>query len=202
MKKLLYYWNESPWFFTIRFIVLFTLLYGGFQFFIGIAAPGGTIHSAFMEQYVNLVQYYTNLLVNSVIEAAKLFDISAYPFGLSGIRTLGKGGVNVGFDCLGIGVISIWLAYVVAHQLRTKSKLLWSIGGVLILYILNVARITLLVASVEFHWTDWKKLGLDHHTLYNIVSYIAMFFMAWIFVVTGVKAKDEAEIEIKDEAKG
>jgi exosortase/archaeosortase family protein len=205
MKKLFYYWNESPWFFTIRFIVLFTALYGGFQFFIGIAAPGGTLHNDFIEQYFNLVQYYTDVLIHFVIQVLHWKGITAYPVGASAIRTAGSGGVNVGFDCLGLGVISIWVAYVVAHKLSFLQKTLWVLIGVFILYLLNISRISLLVMAYEYQWNDWKKLGLDHHTLYNIVSYILMFVMAWLFVEKAVKnkveAKTEAETKAEDEDK-
>jgi hypothetical protein len=53
--------------------------------------------------------------------------------------------------------------------------------------------------AYEYQWNDWKKLGLDHHTLYNIVSYILMFAMAWLFVEKAVKNKVEAETKDKVE---
>jgi exosortase/archaeosortase len=76
--------------------------------------------------------------------------------------------------------------------------MLWVLIGVFILYLLNISRISLLVMAYEYQWNDWKKLGLDHHTLYNIVSYILMFAMAWLFVEKAVKNKVEAKTEIED----
>ena len=187
INTLRYYWYESSWYYIIRFLFLFSMLYGIFQFFIGIAAPGGTLHNDFIEAHVNLVQYYTDVLIRIVVYILNQTGITAYPYGLSAIRTMGRGGVNVGFDCLGLGVISIWIAYVVAHKLPIWRKILAVSVGIVILYFLNVSRISLLVIAYEYHWTDWKKLGLDHHTLYNIVSYIFMFFMGWYFVVKVVK---------------
>jgi len=187
INKIRFYWFESSWYFIIRFLFLFSLLYGIFQFFIGIAAPGGTLHNDFIEANFNLVQYYTDLLIRFVIHVLKWKGIVAFPFGNSSIRTMGHGGVNVGFDCLGLGVISIWIAYVVAHKLTIYKKILGVLFGFLVLYFLNISRIALLVMAYEYHWTDWKKLGLDHHTLYNIVSYIFIFFMGWYFVIKVVK---------------
>jgi hypothetical protein len=53
--------------------------------------------------------------------------------------------------------------------------------------------------AYEYQWNDWKKLGLDHHTLYNIVSYILMFAMAWLFVEKAVRIKVEVEAKAKVE---
>ena len=75
--------------------------------------------------------------------------------------------------------------------------MLWVLIGVFILYLLNISRISLLVMAYEYQWNDWKKLGLDHHTLYNIVSYILMFAMAWLFVEKAVKNKNKVETEVK-----
>ena len=199
-QKISFYWYQSQWYFIIRFLSVFIALYGAFQFFIGIAAPGGTLHNDFIEQYFNLVQYYTDVLIHFVIQVLHWKGITAYPVGASAIRTTGSGGVNVGFDCLGLGVISIWVAYVVAHKLSFLQKTLWVLIGVFILYLLNISRISLLVMAYEYQWNDWKKLGLDHHTLYNIVSYILMFAMAWLFVEKAVKNKVEAKTEVETKA--
>jgi exosortase/archaeosortase family protein len=91
----------------------------------------------------------------------------------------GGKGVKVVYSCLGIGLFSFWTSFVYANRLRLKEKLRWIVIGLSVIFLLNVIRIALLVLSVNLHWPP--LLSLDHHTLFNIAAYTAIFIMMYFF---------------------
>ncbi len=95
------------------------------------------------------------------------------------IRMENGGGVQLVYACLGYGVTSFWLAFVFANNGSWKKKLLWMLGGALILWSLNVFRISLVLLANSKHWKI--PLGWDHHTWFNIAAYLAIFVMIWLY---------------------
>ena len=83
--------------------------------------------------------------------------------------------VMVAYDCVGYGVYSIWLAYILSNDIGIKQKLIWSLGGLLLLWSINVVRISLVLLALSKGWD--MPLGIDHHTWFNIAAYLLIFGM-------------------------
>ena len=88
-------------------------------------------------------------------------------------------GVNVGYSCLGYGVTSFWSAFVFAKIDSWKRKAVWMLGGALVLWIINVIRISLVLIGANSKWKF--PFGWDHHTWFNIAAYLAIFVMIWLY---------------------
>lgn len=164
--------------FVIKFIVIFCILYYGTLFMIGIAAPGGT-YSAFVDKHLDYVSGIKNLLLLGTQKMLLIFGIKTQIEPNFTIRVIHGRGVFIAMDCVGYGVYSFWLAYVLANVVPAMKKTIWALGGVLLLFFINNIRIALFLVAINKGWA--MPLGLDHHTWFNIFAYLAIFTMIYFF---------------------
>ncbi|MCY7291608.1 MAG: exosortase/archaeosortase family protein, partial [Ferruginibacter sp.] len=107
-------------------------------------------------------------------------------FGINAVRTdeyvlriPDANGIRIVYSCLGFGVMSFWIAYMVATLAKIKSKVKWLFGGLILIFTINVIRISMVLVSGNKGWRF--PLGWDHHTWFNIVAYCAIFAMMYFF---------------------
>ncbi|MDD2794222.1 MAG: exosortase/archaeosortase family protein [Sediminibacterium sp.] len=164
--------------FLLRFLGLFSLLYFGTYAFIGLSAEGGYF-IPFLKQ-IDYVSWYRQLLLRSSETVLDLLGYNAYTRGPYLLYINGKSGLQLVYSCLGFGVLSFWIAYVVTHQSgTTKTKIKWAITGILLITVLNIIRIIVLLLAVYKHWINIA--GIDHHTLYNCIVYVIVLLMAFYY---------------------
>jgi len=164
--------------FVVTFLLLFLFLYYGTIAMIGIAAPGG-FYSPFVEKYLDYVSWIKQSLLWGV---GSLFNLAGVPTKIEPgylIRIVNKRGVYIAMDCVGYGVYSFWMAYVLANRLQWKRKLLWIVGGLLALWLINVFRIALFLRAINNH--SEMPFGIDHHTWFTIVAYLIIFILIYFF---------------------
>lgn len=164
--------------FLLRFLLTFCILYYGTIAFIGLTAPGG-FYWPFADRYLNYVAGLRWLLLHSSVALLKLFGFAVYLKDVYTIRLQNGIGVHVGYDCIGYGVMIFWLAFILANQLSVKRKIKWMVGGLLMIWIINVVRISLMLVAVNEQWKS--PFNFDNHTWFNIVAYIAIFTMMYFF---------------------
>jgi exosortase/archaeosortase family protein len=154
-------------------------LYFGTIAIIGLSAPEG-YYSSFVAKYLNFIPAFRDSLLYASKCFLALLGYETYQSAPTQLRMAGgAGAVNLVYTCLGYGVTSFWLAFVFANTGSFKKKLLWMIGGSVALYIINVIRIslTLLGNSKKWHF----PFGWDNHTWFNIVAYLTIFAMIYLF---------------------
>jgi exosortase/archaeosortase family protein len=173
------------WFVT-SFLLLFGLLYYGTIAMIGLAAPGG-YYSPFIERYLDYVSWIKLSLLWGVGTVLGLFGISTEVEPGYLIRMEGKRGVIISMTCVGYGVYSFWIAYVLANAGPWVKKLAWVVGGILLLWCINLARITLFLYVINKN--QGMPLGIDHHTWFNIFAYLFIFIMIYFFNKGNTPAK-------------
>ena len=78
--------------------------------------------------------------------------------------------VQLVYSCLGYGVLSFWTAFVVANNGEIRFKVKWILIGFVVIIFSNIVRICTLLIANQTKW--FKPFSLDHHTTYNIISYI------------------------------
>ena len=160
--------------FVFKFIFLFLFLYYFFISIIAVTAPGG-YYSYFIDHYFNLIAWLKESLIFGSGFLLKLLGYDTYTLDNFIIRLTGGKGVRIAHDCAGHGIISFWAAYVISIDLQIKPKLFWLIAGLFMLWFINILRITLLILALNFNWP--MPLGVDHHTWFNIISYLFIFAM-------------------------
>jgi len=164
--------------FIIKFILFFLFFYYGTKGVIALSATEGH-YSKFVADYLD----YVSLLKRSLILGTRLllsfFHIETYQVDPFVVRIKNGVGVRIAHGCVGYGVYSFWLAYVLSNSLKVNVKVKFIVFGLFFLWLINVLRISLLLVTMQNN--KQMPLGLDHHTWFNIVSYVAIFAMIYGF---------------------
>ena len=163
--------------YLLKFIGAFCFIYYGTKAVIGISVPG-RYYSPFVHEYLD----YISWLRASLLHGSKaLLRLSGYPAYLSSNYQLGIDGVGVRivYSCLGYGIMSFWLALIFANKGTFTKKLLWMIGGLLCVWLINIARICMMLLVTHKH--SEMPLGIDHHTWFNLASYVLIFILMYFF---------------------
>lgn len=178
--------NKRLLIYLAKFIGAFCVLYFGTLAIIGLSTPENR-YSPFVAQYLNFIPPFRSSLMYGTKIFLSIFGYETYMGSEIQIRLVNGGAVNMVYKCLGYGVTSFWLAFVFANTGTWKKKLGWMTGGAVVLWILNVLRISLVLLSVNKNWKF--PFGWDHHTWFNIVAYGAIFGMIWIYDKTNSSKK-------------
>lgn len=176
MKKIVVY--------CIKFLATYFLLYYGSYAIIGLSVKGG-YYSGFIHDWFNYPAWLRSALLNT---SKSVLDILGYegkitePFK---VGIVAGRSVKVVYSCLGLAIYSFWIAFIAANAGSLKKKLLFTLGGVAIIFLVNTARIVLLVITANRN--KYSYFELNHHTFFNIVSYGIVFLMIYFFARTDKK---------------
>ncbi len=168
--------------YLFKFIGIFCLLYFCTIAFIGLTAPGG-YYIPFFDHYFNYVSWLRSSLLYGARAVLSIAGFETYVWNIYTLRIQNGRGVHIGFDCLGYGVLSFWVAFIIANAGSWMKKAKWMVGGFLLIWLINVLRISFLIIAVNKHW--FMPLGLDHHTWFNIAAYGCIFTMIYFFDRSG-----------------
>lgn len=183
--------------FCLKFIGLFLLFYYTNILFVNLTQPGDH-YNAFIADNFN----YIDGITASLSHTANFFS------GLMGIETsviAGKMLVSetghrlfVKWECIGLGIFSFWLAFVLAQKISIRKKILFGLGGIVAIWLLNCIRISLLqvalvhnVKSLRDRWAFTK--GMDHHDLYNYICYALIIVMMIFLINRGSQQKTSSK---------
>ncbi len=164
--------------FVLKFLLIFALCYYGTLLVIGISVPGG-YYIPFVDHYLNYVSWLRDSLMWGTETLLKIFGIDTYYANQYVLRIVNGHGIRMVYGCLGYGVMSFWIAFVLASSVRVVKKTIWLIAGLLVIWIVNISRLSLVLVAVNKNWSF--PFGWDHHTWFNIVAYIAIFIMMYFF---------------------
>jgi exosortase/archaeosortase family protein len=164
--------------YLVKVLGAFCVLYFGSQLIIGLAAPGN-YYSPFVQNYLD----YPALLRHSLLGGTKfflsLFGIDSYIYNAYYLRMPGGRGVHMVYSCMGIGVLSFWAAFIFANRGSSKKKAAWIIGGMVVIWLINMGRIALLFIATNKNQP--LPFNLDNHTLFNLAAYAAIFLLIWLY---------------------
>lgn len=161
-----------------KFAGAFCILYFGTVGIIGLSAPVG-YYSPFVDHYLNFIPALRLSFLYGTKFLLSLFGYETYIPLNTQIRVVNGAAVNLVYTCLAYGVTSFWVAFVFANKVSWKKKLAWMIGGSMLIWIINVVRISLTLLSNNGNWK--LPFGWDNHTWFNIVAYLAIFTMIYFF---------------------
>jgi exosortase/archaeosortase family protein len=163
------------WKYALQFLGWFMLFYWGTKIYWGLTTPYH-YYIPFLDHYLNYIALNRTIVLDGsrkILEALGYYMYSPQ----SDILTIsGEYGIILNYSCLGFAVISFWLAFVITHHGKWWHKLFWIIIGIAIIVICNIARVCLVLLSGLEHWQ--LPFGLDHHTWFNIVTYLAILLLA------------------------
>lgn len=155
--------------YLLRFLLLLLILYYGNLVFIAIIDPKGAVYSPFLDDHFNYITWLRNsylFVSNQLTHLAGYNTHPTLPYRLS--SETGRY-VEIVYECLGIGFLSFWTAFVWANTGGIMKNLTWWLLGVLAIWSINCLRISLLLIAVINHWQYNRYM--DHHTLFNLCAY-------------------------------
>ena len=171
-KKLSKYVDVS---YCIRFILLLSSLYYFNIFYISVIDEKGLIYSSFLDNHFNYISWLRNSFLYTSSLIVQAFGIDSVVDAPYHLRTVKGSFVEMVYACLGFGLMSFWVAFVVCDKAPVKTKIIWCAGGILCIWFINTWRVALLLIALEHHWK--VNALMDHHTLFNIVGYSLIAFL-------------------------
>ncbi len=178
----------------IRFLILFVLLLEGFYLYVGMTSEGGRLFSPFLASYLNFPDWLSITVARFSKFLLEISGYSIYQKNPANITITGSRGVNLDWACLGVGPMSLWVAFVAAHRCVIKYKLKWIAAGIVLICVVNALRLIMIVLSYYYHWTFIRHF--DAHTSFNIVTYIIILLLMYIFVRSYNRIKKDISVEM------
>ncbi|MDB5200750.1 MAG: hypothetical protein JWQ27_159 [Ferruginibacter sp.] len=174
--------------FLVRFGLIFIVCYYGSLAVIGLSAPGKH-YSPFVAEHLNFIGWIRASLLWGTGKLLSLFGIATFKLDDYVLRKVNGRGIRMVYECIGYGVMSFWIAFVGASEGPFKKRFIWIIGGLLAIWTINVIRLSLVLTAVNNNWSF--PLGLDHHTWFNIVAYLFIFGMIFLFNKKGNRLPEQ-----------
>ena len=164
--------------YLIKFFGLFLVLYYGTYAFIGLSTEG-KLYIPWLK-YIDYVSWYRYFLLKSSEHILGVFGQYAFVEDRFYLNINGRIRIQLIYECLGIGVNSFWIAFVITNVYRgIKNKITWLLSGIIVIALLNIVRIVLLSFALYNKWPLVAKI--EHHTLYNYIVYIVIIIMVWLY---------------------
>ncbi len=164
--------------YLLKFAVVFCVAYYGTIAVEGLAAPGNH-YSPFIEHYLDYPSWLRSSLLNGSRLLLSIFGYHTVITDSYHLQMVGGRSVQLIYACLGIGVMSFWLAFVVANKGSWKRKSVWVLGGMFCIWLINVSRISLVL--VQNNTGKNLMWGMDNHDFFNVLSYVALFLMIFLY---------------------
>jgi exosortase/archaeosortase family protein len=127
-----------------------------------------------------------------------VFSTTFYNYNVFLLHIIGGGEVFIGVPCLGLGLMGVYTALIVAFPGKLKSKLIFIPAGILLIIILNILRISFL-AIMLYYYPNQDNLSQTfagfmvtyHHKLFNYGVLLIIFgiFITWVNFFSGYNEK-------------
>lgn len=172
--------------FCLKFICLFLLFYYFNLLFVHLTQPGEYYNKAVAENF-NYIDWITASLSHTANFFSQLMGIETSVIANKMLVAETGHRLFVKWQCIGLGIFSFWLAFVLAQNISTRKKILFSVGGILAIWLLNCMRISLLQFALVHNFKELRDRwsftsGMDHHDLYNYFCYALILVMMIVLI--------------------
>lgn len=185
---------------AIKFVVALFLLYilfsQGNLFMNSVMTPGGKYYNATISEHFNYIQGLKTALIVPAVWIIKAFGFYAI-YNESDVMVVAGPYLRINYSCLGLGVMSFLAAFVLAFPASWKSTFKMLAIGLVTIYILNVCRIAGLGVLLGFFQSQRNNFTY-HHEVFNIIVYICIFIILYIWIKKNTKAavkKENIEVD-------
>lgn len=171
---------KNPGFvFIVKFLVLFLGLHYFNEFYIGITAPGG-LYVPFLDHHLNYVAWIRHSVLFGSKLLCGLFGYDTHIEGEYFLRSVTGHGVRMVYSCIGLGIMSFWAGFVLAHANPWKKKLYWTLLGLVVIWIINCFRVAIILMAT----VNDRNINrfIEHHTFFNMIAYLFIFILIILFL--------------------
>jgi exosortase/archaeosortase family protein len=172
--------NKRSWF-LFHFFTLFVFFYYANILFFRLTIPGPH-YVEFLAEKLNYIKGLRWLLLNATDGLLHLMGFSAICSNYV-LLVAGRGRIQVVYGCLGLGLCSFFVAFVMAYPAKLKAKILFIFTGIILIEFLNILRFILVV----LFWKPAGHLSLDHHTVFNIILYVIIAITLYLWMKSADK---------------
>jgi exosortase/archaeosortase family protein len=185
--------KRSP-FNIILFLALYIILTQAFYAYVGLATPGGKLSSSFVNAYLNFPYWLSVFMAKATKAILLIFNYDVYQSKPTNVTISGSRGITIAWGCLGVGAACLWIAFIAAHRyLKNTFKVKWIIPGLLLIFLLNLGRMLMIALSQHYSWQYLQHF--DAHNSFNILTYILIAIMMFLFVKKFNNHKEEKQQE-------
>jgi len=179
--------------FVIALFVLYILFSQGNLFMNSVLTPGARFYNAGLAEHFNYIQGLKTALIVPAVWIIKAFGFYAI-YNESDVMVVTGPYLRINYSCLGLGVMSFLAAFVLAFPAPWKSTFKMLAIGILTIYVLNVCRIAGLGVLLGFFESQRQNFTY-HHEVFNVLVYICIFVMLYIWIKKTTKGIGKAKTE-------
>ncbi|TCD07711.1 glycosyltransferase [Pedobacter frigidisoli] len=183
---------------ALRFVIILFALYVIFSqgnlFMNSVLSPSGHYYSSYLSENLNYVQWLRSAIIIPSVWLIKLSGFYAIHNEMD-ILVINGPHMRINYSCLGLGVMSFLIAFVIAFPQRMTSKLKMIFLGIAVIYLLNVSRITI-IGIILSEFKSQRNNFKYHHEAFNIIVYICVFALLYFWIKRDIK-KDLTTYNLK-----
>ena len=183
VNKSLFKHAEIAYFF--KFLVFMPLLYYFNIFYIAITDSNGQLYSSFLDNYLNYISWLRFSILHTANWIVQGFELTSYISDIYTLSVLQGPGVIIGYTCLGYGVMSFWIAFILAQDDNWQKKATWCLVGVVGIWFINCWRVAILLIALAKEWEVNKYI--NHHDMFNVVVYALIIMLIYMYYKQGEK---------------
>ena len=170
--------NKTILIYLLKFFAVFCIAYYGTVAIEGLSAPGN-YYSPFIHNYMDYPAWLRVSLLYGTRFILSVVGFTCFITDAFHIQMLNGKSVQLIYACLGVGVMSFWLAFVLANKGGWVKKIWWVLAGMISIWLINITRIGLLLVAINKNRT--MPFGIDNHSFFNICAYLAVFVLMYFY---------------------
>lgn len=172
--------NKAAIIFVVKLLVFYLLFSQGNLFMNSVMNEGGKYYNEYVAQNLDYIQGLKNALIKPAVWIIKLFGFYAIHNEMD-VMVIDGPYLRVNYSCLGLGVMSFLVAFIIAFPAKLKSKINLFIVGMIMIYVLNVFRIAGLGILLRIFKSQRNNFTY-HHEVFNIIVYIIIFILLYFWI--------------------
>ncbi len=177
--------NKKATIFVVKLLFFYLLFSQGNLFMNSVTSEGAKYYNEFIATNLNYIQLLKSALILPAVWIIKLFGFYAI-YNEMDIMVVDGPWLRINYACLGLGVMSFLAAFVIAFPAQLKAKLKLFAIGIVMIYLLNVARIAALGVLLGFFKSQRRNFTY-HHEIFNIIVYICVFILLYFWIKKNTK---------------
>ncbi len=171
--------------------------------FLGIYVLGNIAYGVYINHYYPASDPATRWIANQVSEIISVAGTSVLTMpsprvaSISLIEESTKDTIiNIFEGCNGINVMIVFVAFLVAYQGTVKLTIIFSLVGLLVIHIFNLARIILLFQQARDHSPYFYYI---HKYLFTAILYfvVAVLWWFWVTKFNDIKNDHSAQAQVE-----
>lgn len=163
--------------FLLSFFLCFTVFYCFHIGYIGATSKGG-IYFALLDRHFNYITLWRHAYIS--IAACTLDQLGYIVYTTdTTLKVYGHSGFRLVYSCLGYGVMSFFSAFVLTFPKPIRSRIIFLVSGLAVIFILNLSRFILMPL---FYNPRINVLSINHHDIFNISLYLVIIVMIYRWV--------------------